>query len=164
MHRRRWIALGLCAAAGTASALTLLLTSTDSQALTGPGQVRVTSRQVLKSEADVGAVGSSTGDVTVTSSLVYNRRVTTKPIGHSEMLCTYLGRGGSLGSGSRHCTTTVFLPQGKLVAEGITHNMFFYELVVVGGTGIYSNVQGTLTVTFLGSGPRRELLLFRLTV
>jgi hypothetical protein len=35
---------------------------------------------------------------------------------------------------------------------------------VVGGTGLYNNVGGTLTVTFLGGRPARQLLLFRLTV
>jgi hypothetical protein len=34
----------------------------------------------------------------------------------------------------------------------------------VGGTGIYENVGGTLTATFLGANPVRQLLLFRLTV
>ena len=32
------------------------------------------------------------------------------------------------------------------------------------GSGIYDNVGGTLTATFLGSKPIRQLLLFRLTV
>jgi hypothetical protein len=59
---------------------------------------------------------------------------------------------------------TVFLPMGKIVASGATHNMYIYELPVMGGTGLYHNVRGTLTVTLLGSNPRRELLFFRLTI
>jgi hypothetical protein len=39
-----------------------------------------------------------------------------------------------------------------------------YELAVVGGTGLYNNVRGTLTVTSLKQKPSRELLVFRLVV
>jgi hypothetical protein len=47
---------------------------------------------------------------------------------------------------------------------GAVHNLLLFTLPVVGGTGIYDNVGGTLTVTFLGAPPTRQLLLFRLTV
>ncbi len=80
------------------------------------------------------------------------------------MLCTHLGRGGVLGGGSRLCTMTFYLPEGRLVAMGAVHNLLFYMVPVVGGTGLYDNVGGTLTVTFLGGRPARQLLLFRLTI
>jgi len=39
-----------------------------------------------------------------------------------------------------------------------------FELAVLGGTGLYNNVRGTLTVTSLTSGPHvRDVLGFRLT-
>ena len=47
------------------------------------------------------------------SQLLYNRRM--QATRHEEVLCTYLGRGGVLGGGSRSCTMTFFLPEGKLV-------------------------------------------------
>jgi hypothetical protein len=40
----------------------------------------------------------------------------------------------------------------------------FYELAVIGGTGSYDNVRGSVTVTLLGQNPLRELLVFRLVV
>ena len=36
------------------------------------------------------------------------------------------------------------------------------EFAVVGGTGIYDNARGTLTVTSTSLRPRREVLVFRL--
>ena len=38
----------------------------------------------------------------------------------------------------------------------------FFQLAVVGGTGLYDNVRGTLTVTALGGKSRGNLVLFRL--
>ena len=37
-----------------------------------------------------------------------------------------------------------------------------YQIAVVGGTGLYDNARGSLTVTSTGLHPRREILLFRL--
>ena len=54
--------------------------------------------------------------------------------------------------------------RGGGVVAGAVHNLVLFTLPVVGGTGIYDNVGGTLTATFLGSKPIRQLLLFRLTV
>jgi hypothetical protein len=38
----------------------------------------------------------------------------------------------------------------------------FYELAVVGGTGLYNNARGTLIVTRTATRPNRDLVLFRL--
>jgi hypothetical protein len=132
--------------------------------LAGPGTIRVTNREITHEVVDVGQPGPSPGDMLIRSALLYNRGITSHAIGHEEVVCTYLGARSAFGDGSRNCVATVFLRRGKLVAEGAVHNLFIYELPVLGGTGIYDNVRGTLTVTFLGNGPRRELLLFRLIV
>jgi hypothetical protein len=132
--------------------------------LTRPGVIRITNREVARELVDVGAAGRSTGDQLVVTQLLYNRRITTNALGHEELLCTDLGRGGVLGGGSRSCTMTFYLPRGKLVVAGAVHNLVLFTLPVVGGTGVYENVGGTLTVTFLGLEPIRQLLLFRLTV
>jgi hypothetical protein len=132
--------------------------------LTRPGIIRITNREVARQVVDIGALGPSAGDQLVVAHLLYNRRITSKALGHQETLCTYLGRGGVLGGGSRSCSMTFYLPQGRLVATGAVHNLLFYQLPVVGGTGLYDNVGGTLTVTLLGGRPARQLLLFRLTI
>ena len=87
---------------------------------------------------------------------LYNTRITPKPIGHAELVCTFTG------GNSRSCTGTYALPRGKLVVSGQMLYRQFFQLAVVGGTGLYDNVRGTLTVTALGAKRRGNLVLFRL--
>lgn len=159
MPRLRWIlpaflVLGLIGGAAVQGA----------PELDRPGVVRITNRQLTRVAVDAGRSGRSPGDLLVLTHLLYNRRITERALGHQEAVCTYLGRGGVLGGGSRSCQLTFYLPRGKILAAGTVHSLLFYSLPVVGGTGIYDNVGGTLTVTFLDDGPVRQLLLFRLTV
>jgi hypothetical protein len=132
--------------------------------LSKPGVIRITNREASRTVVDQGVPGQSAGDLLITTQILYNRRITPRALGHQEMLCTHLGRGGVLGGGSRSCNMTFYLPEGRLVAMGAVHSLLFYMVPVVGGTGLYDNVGGTLTVTFLGGRPARQLLLFRLTV
>ena len=75
------------------------------------------------------------------------------------MLCTRVN------SSNQNCSATYFLPQGQLVVAGVIGSRLIYALAVVGGTGLYDNVRGTLTVTSLKRNPSvRELLVFRLVV
>jgi hypothetical protein len=157
----RRVSLLLAASALGAIAASSVLAASD---LAGPGTVRVTTREVVRNTVDVAPRGRSAGDLLIRQALLYNKGITSNAIGHEEMICTYLGSGAAFGEGSRHCVAAVFLPRGEIDAEGVIHNMFIYQLAVIGGTGIYDNVRGTLTVTFLGGGPRRELLLYRLTI
>ena len=47
---------------------------------------------------------------------------------------------------------------------GVIGSRLFYELAVLGGTGLYNNVRGTMTATNLGGSPAQEFLLFRLVI
>jgi hypothetical protein len=127
-----------------------------SEAATGPATIRITDRQTSFERADVGPRGRSPGDVEITNSLVYNRRITPQPLGHFECICTY-----TVGI-NRNCSGTIFLPRGKLMVGGTLRFRQFYELAIVGGTGLYNNARGTLTVTRTGRRPARHLLFFRL--
>jgi hypothetical protein len=127
------------------------------QALTGPGVIRITQRQVESARIDLGRHGPSVGDIEVTRALLYNTNITPHPIGHSELLCTFTG------TNSRICSGVYFLPKGKIMTSGSLLYHQFYELAVVGGTGLYSNARGTLTVTSLKpSHPATDILFFRL--
>ena len=127
-----------------------------SDALPRPGMIRITDHEIKRTKVDVGQHGLSAGDLDVGRYLLYNKRITPKAIGHSELLCT------NTGNRTSSCSGTYFLPQGRIVVSGIIASRLIYELAVVGGTGLYDNVRGTLTVTSLGKG--NELLVFRLVV
>jgi len=133
-----------------------LHTAAASPELKGPGTIRITDRQLAIHEIDVGVRGRSPGDVEITRWSLYNTRITPKPIGHAELVCTFTG------GNSRSCTGTYALPRGKLVVSGQMLYRQFFQLAVVGGTGLYDNVRGTLTVTALGAKRRGNLVLFRL--
>jgi len=84
-------------------------------------------------------------------------RSESKAIGQRELICTYTG------DRSRNCSGT-FPPHGKVIVGGPMLFRQLFELAVLGGTGLYNNVRGTLTVTALTSGPHvRDVLGFRLT-
>jgi hypothetical protein len=122
----------------------------------GGGVIPITNREISYRRVDVGKPGISPGDMEVIRQSLYNRRVTTKSIGHSDLVCTFVDRR------ARSCRGTYFLPRGKLVVGGSLRFRQFYELAVLGGTGHYSNARGTLTVTRRATGPTRDIVLFRL--
>jgi hypothetical protein len=133
-----------------------LIGTLSSNAATGPATIRITDKQTRVVRVDLGKRGRTAGDVEIVNALVYNQRVTPRALGHSETVCTY-----TIGI-NRSCQGTVFLPKGKLVVAGILRYRQFYELAVTGGTGLYNNARGTMTVTRIGDSPPRHLLFFRL--
>jgi hypothetical protein len=128
----------------------------NSAAGTGPAQIRITSTQVRYVRVDVGKPGRTPGDMEIITQLLYNKRITERAIGHSEFVCTFTI------DISRSCRATYFLPRGKLVVGGSLRFRQIYLLAVLGGTGLYDNARGTLTVTRLAKSPRRDLEVFRL--
>ena len=127
-------------------------------ALPGPGVIRVTATRSSYVRIDTGRRGWTVGDVEVIRERLYNRRITPKSIGHVELVCT------STGGNSANCSGTYFFPRGRIVVSGPRTFREIFEVAVVGGTGLYDNVRGTLTVTSLGGSPARSLHFFRLLV
>ena len=149
---RRIVALVAVAGAGVAA-----LAVVQSQAATGPAQIRITNTEVRSAAVDVGPRGSSVGDMGIYLGRLYNRRITGRSIGTSQLVCT------TMFSGVRSCRGTYALPRGKLVVGGTLRYREIYQLAVLGGTGLYDNARGTLTVTRISLRPKREFVVFRLT-
>jgi hypothetical protein len=145
---------GLLAAAGALGIAAFVVWSAPGA--TGPALIRITSTQASYDRVDSGTSGSSQGDDEFIKARLYNRRITQRSIGRSELVCTF-----TFGT-SRSCRGTYFLPQGRIVVGGGIGNREIYELAILGGTGLYNNARGTLTVTRTARRPRREFLIFRL--
>lgn len=145
------------AAVAVASLGVASLTVVGSSAATGPALIRITSTQLRSAYVDVGARGRSVGDMEVYTGALYNRRITGKSIGRTELVCT------NTFSGVRSCRGSYNLPRGKLVVGGTLRYRELYQLAVLGGTGLYDNARGSLTVTRIDKSPRREFVVFRLT-
>ena len=127
-----------------------------SAAGTGPATIRVNDRELAVTRVDLGAKGTSPGDIEVVRSRVLERG-TGKVIGRSELVCSFVDS-----ARSRVCRGTYILPKGKLVVGGSLMYRQFYDLAVVGGTGLYDNARGTMTLTRTSRKPVRDAVLFRL--
>lgn len=131
--------------------------ASSSTAGTGPATIRITAREVSRVRVDVRPPGQRIGDTEIVRQNLFNRRIRSKPIGYSEFVCTFTT------ARTRACTVTIFLPRGRLIAGGSIRYQELYELAVLGGTRLYDNARGTLTVIRTTRRPRRHILLFRLT-
>lgn len=127
-----------------------------SYAVTGPSSIRITQTQISSTTLDHAKKGRSTGDVEITRAQLYNKRITPKAIGHGEVVCTYTS------VNSRSCTGTFVLPKGKIVVGGSVLFRQLFQLAILGGTDLYNNARGTLTVTSIAKKPQQDVLLFRL--
>jgi hypothetical protein len=127
-----------------------------SEAGTGPAMIRITDRQLSVTRLDLGRKGTSPGDEELIRVRLLQRG-TLKTIGRGEIACTFVD-----GNRSRVCRGTYFLPKGKIVVGGSIMYRQFYDLAVLGGTGLYDNARGSLTVTRTATKPVRDLVVFRL--
>ena len=128
-----------------------------SNAATGPATISITDVQDSVVRVDVGEKGKSPGDMEIIRQRLYNQRVTERSIGRSELVCTFVDR-----RRARVCRGTYFLPRGRIVVGGSLLYRQFYELAVLGGTGLYDNARGSLVVTRMGVRPVRDRIVFRL--
>lgn len=119
-----------------------------------PSVIRITAEEVSGRRVEYGPHGA--GHVEILWQALYNRRLTQKPIGHVQSLCT------TLTGGTRNCIATYLLPHGKLVVAGESGSGRAYELPVVGGTDLYDGARGSLSAQITAIRPRDETLSFRL--
>jgi hypothetical protein len=131
--------------------------SLSSDAATGPATIRITNREISRIRIDQGRPGRGAGDTEIIRQNLFNKRLSTRPLGHADYVCTFVT------AGTRSCTGTIFLPRGRLVVGGSIRFPEFYELAILGGTRLYDNARGTLVVTRTTVRPRRDILVFRLT-
>jgi hypothetical protein len=121
---------------------------------TGPSVVRLTDVQ-----ASLSSIGSTdgVGDVEIASLKLFGSSQRSRPIGQGVLTCMYVSKT------QRSCTASYVLPRGMIETSGLITSRLLYTAAITGGTGLYDNARGTLTVTATGLKPRRELLLFRLS-
>jgi hypothetical protein len=124
---------------------------------TGPAQIRITDVQTSYVRVPP-ANGRAAGSVEIVKQRLYNPALSQSAIGNASLVCTYLD------ARARSCNGTYVLPKGSLVVAGAISSRLLYEIAIVGGTGLYDNARGALTVTSTDLRPRRrEVLVFRLS-
>lgn len=122
---------------------------------TGPSQIRITDVQLSDRIASPGE-GGPAGTIETIRQQLYNPSLSKRPIGRSLIVCI------SSDSPDRMCTGTYILPRGNLVVTGVVQSRLLYDIPIVGGSGLFDNARGTLTVTASHIKPRHEVLFFRL--
>jgi hypothetical protein len=140
------VVVGITAAVGCA------VFAVSSSEATPPAVVRLTDRQTSET-----SFGNSVGGGEIVRVRLFGSKSTSKTIGHGVVSCM------DVGLGERSCQGTYVLPKGSILTGGILKTRLLYTQAIVGGTGLYDNARGTLTVTASSVSPRREILLFRLT-
>jgi hypothetical protein len=100
--------------------------------------------------------GGRAGTVETIRQQLYNPSTSKRSIGRSILVCT------SSDGRDRMCSATYILPKGNLVVAGSLQSRLLYETAIIGGTGLYDNARGSLTVTATHIHPRHEVLVFRL--
>ena len=148
MSQRRLVALafGLACLALAAGAV--------ANGATGPALVRITDLETSQKMIEP-AGGGPDGKTEVITQNLY-KPPARRPIGQSQLICTFVDRS------NRTCVGTYELPKGSIVVTGAISTRLLYEIAIVGGTGLFDNARGTLTVTATRFRPRHEVLLFRL--
>ena len=131
------------------------LAATWTHEATGPATVRLNDRQLTLKRIDAGDGGF--GDVEIARFTLYAPDNSSRPIGHAILSCTFVSKT------ERSCNGTYVVPPGMILTAGVLTTRLLYTAAIVGGTGLYNNARGTLTVTAKGLKPRREFLLFRLS-
>jgi hypothetical protein len=152
---RMFYAVALAAVIGATALLNGWSMSTS--AGTGPGRISITNREISRVRVDAGRPGRGVGDMQIIRYNLFNKRVSGRPIGHADYVCTFVT------SGTRNCTATFFMSPGRIVAGGSIRYPQLHELAILGGTRLYDNARGTLTVYRTTRKPRRDRLVFRLT-
>lgn len=148
-----WRAVVVAVVAVAVAAVAAGWTAERSHEATGPAVVRLTDLQV--DDHRIARGGAGVGDLEVVHLTLFSSAQ--RPIGHGILWCTYLTRQ------ERSCSGSYVLPRGMILTAGILRTRLLYAAAIIGGTGLYDNARGALTVTAKGLKPRREILLFRLS-
>jgi len=143
-------------ALGLAVVPVVALSASSGTASTGPAQIRITDLQVSYRVVRP-ASGGIPGSTEIIRQRLYNPTISEAPIGRATLMCTFADRR------ERLCTGTYVLPKGEITVTGAIQSRLLYEIPIVGGTRLFDNARGSLTVTSTHLRPRREVLVFRLT-
>ena len=132
----------------------VLLGAGSSVGATGPAVIRLTDVQV---SSTVIGQANRTGTMEIYRQSLYGSTSKVRAIGHGDLTCLVVS------GQERRCDAGYVLPRGTIMTGAIVQSRLFYTSAITGGTGLYDNARGTLTVTATRLNPRREILLFRLS-
>jgi allene oxide cyclase len=102
---------------------------------------------------DTGASGDTSGDLLTFHNPVFGPANTTQ-VGADQGSCIRI----SPGVGTWECTWTTFLPHGHITVEGPFNDHHDTVLAIIGGTGSFRNVRGTMALKSRNGGTEFDFL------
>jgi allene oxide cyclase len=152
--RTMTILVTACTVALAAVAGGVSLASASTEATGAKTLTLVSESTEIEQYVDNGKPGESIGDIVFFQENLYDKARGSKRVGHSEIMCYFIGDDGA------RCSGTFFLPEGKIEAGGAIHFRRASRIPVLGGTGAYAGARGELTLTEINE--RRDRSVIRL--
>jgi hypothetical protein len=138
----------------TAIVIFILLWIPSAAGQTNIGIIRVSSHRV-----DLNVSGRESQEIY----RLNNFAITPNSIGNGVRICHHIGVANTpLPRGTRWCEGNYNIASSSITVMGVSRDFRNFQLSIVGGTGIYNGIGGTLTVLRLAGFPVKERLIFRL--
>ncbi|MCP9486679.1 MAG: hypothetical protein MSC30_12515 [Gaiellaceae bacterium MAG52_C11] len=141
-----------CTAALATVAGGVSLASASAEGVGGKTLTLISESTEIEQYVDNGEPGEGIGDVVFFQENLYDRTRGSKPVGHSEIMCFFIG------DDSARCSGTFFLPEGKIEAGGAIHFQRVSRIPVLGGTSAYAGARGELTLTTIDEQRNRNVI------
>ena len=142
---RKFAALGALVAAIVVGAT--IASSASDKIVTKPMKVKVIEHATTDIVINTGHKGDSTGDLLTWHNVVFNA-ADTKRAGHDQGDCIRINPA----QGTWECRWTTWVPGGTITVEGPFYDTHDNTIAITGGTGLFKNARGTMTLVARGGG------------
>jgi allene oxide cyclase len=149
MRSSRMIGAGVTAAAALGLAAASVGAHPD---IASPVQIHVIEHAISDTLTDIGAAGDSSGDLLTFHNPVFDASDSTR-VGRDQGDCIRIVPGRSW-----ECRFVTRLAGGSLTVEGPFFDAHNSVLAVTGGTGVYRNARGTMTLKSRAGGTEFDLI------
>jgi len=149
---KRTIVLGIGLTAAVAVALVAAAVSAG-PTIAGRLQVHVIEHANTDTVIDTGAAGDTSGDLLTFHNPVFGP-MDLRRVGHDQGECIRIAPS----QGSWECRWVTWVPGGSLTVEGPFFDAHDSVLAVTGGTGVYRNARGSMTLKARNGGTEYDFI------
>jgi allene oxide cyclase len=150
MRTKLSIGIGVVAIVGVALAAVAGSAGTD---IASPVKIHVIEHAVSDTVIDTGAVGDSSGDLLTFHNPVFGPK-DAKRVGHDQGDCIRI----SPARGTWECRWVTWVSGGSITVEGPFFDTHNSVVAVTGGTGIYRNARGSMTLKSRAGGTEFDFI------
>jgi len=122
-----------------------------------PMQIHVIERATTDKVIDTGKPGDTTGDLLTWHNALYDATNKTR-VGHDQGECVRM----SPKHGTWECRWINWIDGGTIAVEGVFFDTKNSVLAITGGTGMYRNARGTMTLKFHGASGEAYDFIFNI--